>query len=136
SPGDRAPLVPHDAALRHQGDPVAVAAEGAPDHLLGVAEAVHRRGVDAIDPGVEGPADRADRLLVLDGPVAVAAAHGPASEAHRGDPQPRPAERASLHRRSSRGRWNRCLSDPGARCWGAGPVPAAAPWHPRATLPR
>ena len=83
-------------ALGDEDDVLAAAREGAPDDLLGVAAAVGRRGVHAVDAALEGAMDGLDGLVVLDRPVAVAR-HRPAPEAHHGHRKSSPAERAVAH---------------------------------------
>ena len=91
-PGRRHPvlLVPDHAALGEDVRPLrrGNALERAPDDLFRVAQPVHRRGVDPVDPPLDGVPDRGDRLLVVlrapaEGPAA--AADGPRAEADGGD---------------------------------------------------
>ena len=77
--------------------PVPPAGEGLAHDLLGVPEAVGRRGVHAVHPGVERPVDRADGLRVLDRAVALPAAHRPAPEPESRHGESGPSERATLH---------------------------------------
>ena len=64
--------------------------------------AVGRRGVHAVHAAIERAVDGLDRLVVLDGAVAIAG-HRPAAEAHHGHLQPGAAERAVAHDHPRRG---------------------------------
>ena len=80
--------------------------ERASDDLLGVAEAVLRRGVDPVDPEVERVVDGRDRLFVVlraPAPVVVGAADRPRAEADAGDLEARGPELSRLHEPPSRG---------------------------------
>ena len=85
----------YEAELR--GDPhfVTPAADRLADQLLVFVRAVGVRRVEQIDPQVQGPVDSRDGLGFVGGPVGIAHAH--ASESHRGDGQPLPAEPFLLH---------------------------------------
>ena len=70
------------------------------ERLLRGAHAVALGGVEAVDAEVEGPADRAAELGLVD--VAVAAADLPAAEADGRDLEPGASEWSKLHVRPPR----------------------------------
>src|SRR5262245_17498746 len=80
--------------LCREHDRIAPAAQCLADDLFRLAARVHVRGVDEVDPGVQGAVDDADRLVVIR--VAPRAEHHRA-EAQRGDMDAGAAELAGLH---------------------------------------
>src|SRR3984893_9825813 len=73
---------PHLAELGGHEHPVALAFDGAPEQLLVLAPAVHVRGVEMVDPEVEGAVDDADAFLVV--ALAIGAGHGHEPESDGG----------------------------------------------------
>ena len=83
-------LVPAAFALGGDQRALAQAAERMSHDLLGVAQAVDRRGVNPIDAQFQGTVNGADGFrVILRSPteLPIAAAHGPSAKADRGQPQ-------------------------------------------------
>src|SRR6266568_1621999 len=104
---------------------LATLADHLADDLLGVAEAVDRRGVHPVDAGVEGPVQGRDGLVVvLRAPAERArAADGPGADAHDREARSVAAEVAELHVVvPPRCRWRAVLD----RCWPGRSLPESA----------
>ena len=97
------PAFPPAAALREHEHVVTdrVGAERPPDDLLGVTEAVDRRGVDPVDPELDRAPDRGDRLVVVDRspPEPPRPADAPGAEADHAERRAVPAEAPRPHTR-------------------------------------
>ncbi len=129
------PLVPHQAPFGEHQRPLArgQGAEQSAHELLGVPEAVHRRGVDPIDPQLQRAPHRGERTgVVLRSPAErpASAADGPGSEAHGRDLESARAERTGgqRHARSSPLKESTapCPRSPALRARGAPRPPARA----------
>ena len=95
------PAFPPAAALREHEHVVTDRgwAERPPDDLLGVTEAVDRRGVDPVDPELDCAPDRGDRLVVVDRspPEPPRPADAPGAEADHAERRAVPAEAPRPH---------------------------------------
>src|SRR2546430_4206526 len=92
------PHLPMD--LRRERDAIAPPLERLPDYLLRLTVGIDVCGVDEVDPGVEGPVDDADAIVVVGVPPA-AEHHG--AQAVCADADAGGAERSVFHRSS---RWS------------------------------
>src|SRR5256886_14417101 len=102
-------LVPHQPALGEHEWAVArwQLLQQTTDQLFGMAETVHRGGIDPVDPQLERPVHRGERIgVVLRTPAErpVTAADRPRAEADGRDIEPARAERTGRQRHTNHSR--------------------------------